>query len=77
MDGRQNDFNRAHFYLPHMEYEGSIGFVAVKMIFFAGFHVLGLFIAKKSDAQVGRVNAFIILHTMEGAFKIRNLYEKN
>jgi hypothetical protein len=32
---------------------------------------------KKSDAQVGRVNTFIILHTMEGAFKIRNLYEKN
>jgi hypothetical protein len=33
-----------------MEYEGSIGFVMRKMIFFiADFHVLGLFIAKKHD----------------------------
>jgi hypothetical protein len=37
------------FYLPHMEYEGSIGFVMRKMIFFADFHVLGLFMAKKHD----------------------------
>jgi hypothetical protein len=35
--------------------------------FIANFHVLGLFIPKKSDAQVGRVNTFIILHTI---FKI-------
>jgi hypothetical protein len=39
-----------------MEYEGSIGFATGKIIFFiADFHVLGLFIPKKSDAQVGRV----------------------
>jgi hypothetical protein len=30
---------------------------------------------KKSGALVRRVNTFIILHTMEGTFKIRNLYE--
>jgi hypothetical protein len=33
-----------------MEYEGSIGLVSRKMIFFiADFHVLGLFMAKKLD----------------------------
>jgi hypothetical protein len=38
------------FYLPHMEYEGSIGFVTGKMKFFiVDFHVFGLFIAKKHD----------------------------
>jgi hypothetical protein len=38
------------FYLPHMEYEGSIGFVMRKMkIFIADFHVLGLFMANKHD----------------------------
>jgi hypothetical protein len=38
------------FYLPHMEYEGSIGFVSRKMKkFIADFHVLGLFMAKKHD----------------------------
>jgi hypothetical protein len=38
------------FYLPHMEYEGSIGFVSRKMNFFiADSHVLGLFMAKKHD----------------------------
>jgi hypothetical protein len=37
------------FHLPHMEYEGSIGFVMRKMNFFADFHVLGLFMAKKHD----------------------------
>jgi hypothetical protein len=38
------------FYLPHMEYEGSIGLLSRKIIFFiAYFHVLGLFIAKKHD----------------------------
>jgi hypothetical protein len=31
---------------------------------------------KKSDALVGCVNTFIILHTIEGTFKVRNLYEK-
>jgi hypothetical protein len=37
-------------YLPHMEYEGSIGFVMIKMnIFIADFHVLGLFMTKKHD----------------------------
>jgi hypothetical protein len=31
---------KKHFYLPHMEYEGSIGFVMRKMkIFIAYFHV--------------------------------------
>jgi hypothetical protein len=38
-----------HFYLPHMEFEGSIGFVSRKMIFFADFHLLGLFMVKKHD----------------------------
>jgi hypothetical protein len=34
----------------------SIGFTCKKNIFFiANFHVLGLFIPKKSDALVGRV----------------------
>jgi hypothetical protein len=37
------------FYLPHMEYEGSIGFV---FFFIADFHVLGLFMAKKHDLSV-------------------------
>jgi hypothetical protein len=38
------------FYLPHMEYEGSIGFVSRKMKFLiADIHVLGLFVAKKHD----------------------------
>jgi hypothetical protein len=36
--------------LPHMEYEGRIGFVMRKIIFFiADFHVLGHFMAKKHD----------------------------
>jgi hypothetical protein len=30
----------------------------------------------KIDVLVGRVNTFIILHTMEGTFEIRNMYEK-
>jgi hypothetical protein len=30
------------FYLPHMEYEGSIGFVMRRNFFIADFHVLGL-----------------------------------
>jgi hypothetical protein len=30
----------------------------------ADFHVLGLFMAKKSDAQVGHVNTFHILQTL-------------
>jgi hypothetical protein len=39
------------FYLPHMEYEGSFGFVSTKMKkkIIADFHVLGLFMAKKHD----------------------------
>jgi hypothetical protein len=38
------------FYLPHIEYEGSIGFVPRKMKnFIADFHVLGLFMVKKLD----------------------------
>jgi hypothetical protein len=38
------------FYLPHMEYEGSIGLVTGKMkIFIADFHVLGHFMAKNHD----------------------------
>jgi hypothetical protein len=32
--------------------------LAKKKFFVANFHVLGLFIPKKSDAQVGRVNTF-------------------
>jgi hypothetical protein len=45
----------------------------LQIIFFiANFHVLGHFIPKKSDALVGRVNTFIILHTksLKTAFKI-------
>jgi hypothetical protein len=39
--------------------------VSRKIIFFiANFRVLGLFMAKKSDAQVGRVNTFLILPTI-------------
>jgi hypothetical protein len=35
------------FYLPHMEYEGSIGLVMRKMkFFFADFHFLGPFMNK-------------------------------
>jgi hypothetical protein len=38
------------FDLPHMEYEGSIGLVTRKNIFFiTDFHVLGLFMTKKHD----------------------------
>jgi hypothetical protein len=33
------------FYLSHMKYEGSIGFVT-GFFFIADFHVLGLFMAK-------------------------------
>jgi hypothetical protein len=37
-----------HFYLPHLEYEGSIGLVTGKMkMCIADFHVLVLIIAKK------------------------------
>jgi hypothetical protein len=39
-----------NFYLPHMEYEESIGFVSRKMKKkIADFHVLRLFMAKKHD----------------------------
>jgi hypothetical protein len=39
---------KSSFYLPHMEYERSVGFVSRKITFLiAYFHVLGLFIAKK------------------------------
>jgi hypothetical protein len=45
--------NRIHldfcFYLPHMEYEGSIGFVSRFFFIIADFHVLGLFMTKKHD----------------------------
>jgi hypothetical protein len=42
--------NKNFFYLPHMEYEGSIGFVMRKMKkIIADFHVLGLLMAKKHD----------------------------
>jgi hypothetical protein len=45
------NMTQAHFYFPH-----SIGFTCKKNIFFiANFHVLGLYISKKSDALVGRV----------------------
>jgi hypothetical protein len=39
------------FYLPHMEYEGSFGFVSRKMKkkIIAAFHVLGLFMANLID----------------------------
>jgi hypothetical protein len=38
------------FYLPHMEYEGCIGFVMGKMKkIIVNFHVLELFLAKKYD----------------------------
>jgi hypothetical protein len=35
------------FYLPHIEYEGSIGFVSGKII--ADFHFLGLVMGEKPD----------------------------
>jgi hypothetical protein len=38
-----------NFYLPHMEYEGSIGLLSRRKNFIAYFHVLGVFIAKKHD----------------------------
>jgi hypothetical protein len=43
-----------HFYLPHMEYEGSIGLVMRKMKkqFFADFHFLGAIMNKKHDLSV-------------------------
>jgi hypothetical protein len=45
--------------------EGSIGFVTGKMFFFiADFRVLGLFMARKSDAQARRVNTFHILQNI-------------
>jgi hypothetical protein len=41
------NYIQTYFYLPHMEYEGSIGFVTEKMKKnIADFHVLGLFMAK-------------------------------
>jgi hypothetical protein len=50
----------------HMDYEGSVGFDSRKMTKknIADFHVIGLFMAKKSDAQVRRVNTFHILQTI-------------
>jgi hypothetical protein len=38
----------------------------------ADFHVLGLFMAKKTDAVVGRVSTFHILQTSELAIFSRN-----
>jgi hypothetical protein len=44
----RSDDTLLHFYLPHMEYEGSIGLATGKMKknFFAYFHFLGLFMTK-------------------------------
>jgi hypothetical protein len=40
-----------------MEYEGSIGFVSRKMIFFiADIHVLGLFMVKKHDLSKKKIS---------------------
>jgi hypothetical protein len=50
------------FYFPHMKY-GKYWF-HLQFFFIANFHVLGLFIPKKSDAQVRRVNTFHILQTI-------------
>jgi hypothetical protein len=44
-----NFYNFFGFYLPHMEYEGSFDYATEKMIFFAYFHVLRLFMAKNYD----------------------------
>jgi hypothetical protein len=44
----RNQYFISYFYLPHMEYEGSIGFATGnKKKIIADFHVLGLFIPKK------------------------------
>jgi hypothetical protein len=43
------------FYLPHMEYEGSIGFVSRKMNI-ADFHVLGFFMTKKHDLSEKKIS---------------------
>jgi hypothetical protein len=44
--------------MPHIEYEVSIGLVSRKMKkkFFADFHILGLFIAKKHDLSEKNVS---------------------
>jgi hypothetical protein len=45
-----------HFYLPHMEFEGSIGLVTEKRNFFiVYFHVLGLFIANKHSLSEKKI----------------------
>jgi hypothetical protein len=48
-DGKKSLYFFGIFYLPHMEYEKSIGSVMRKIFFIADFHVLGLFMAKKHD----------------------------
>jgi hypothetical protein len=56
------------FYLPHMEYEGSIGFVSRKIKkIIADFHVLGLFMAKKHDLSEKK---FSVLATSERFFEV-------
>jgi hypothetical protein len=43
---------KQHFYLSHMKYGKSIGFVSGKMIFFIGNNrVLGHFLPKKHDSS--------------------------
>jgi hypothetical protein len=59
-ENMMGDYTRrlAHqiFYLPHMEYEGNIGFVSRKMkSFCCRFSRLRTFYTYKSDALVGRV----------------------
>jgi hypothetical protein len=40
----RNQINKSTFYLPHMEYKGSIGLVSRKMKnIFADIHIFGLF----------------------------------
>jgi hypothetical protein len=48
---------KSYFYLSHMEYEGSIGFVSRKWKkFIADFHVWGLFMAKKHDLSEKKIS---------------------
>jgi hypothetical protein len=65
--------NSFPFYLPHMEYEGNIGFLAGKMKkIIADFHVLGLFIAKKHNLYF--IAKIIFRLSRAGAVVRRNLY---
>jgi hypothetical protein len=63
--------NFSIFYLPHMEYEGSIGFGMRKIKFFiVDFHVLGLYMAKKHDLSDKKISSV----TRRYRCRTQNLY---